>query len=540
MDLNRAASSNGGIVNTSLATNARELWRIVCRRKGLLSAVFLVVLSLAAYLAATLPPVYQSRTLILITPQRLPSSYVGTTVTSTIEQRVKTIAQQILGSASLEPIIRELGLYGRTDREVPMEERVRTFRRKINIVTGRGIGRGRPADSFELTFDAESPEKAMQVAGRLSSLFIEENLKVREQQAASTTSFINAEAERLRKDLEIQEAQVNAFRAAYRYELPEQLDANLRMLDQARRELENGLLRLSSLQERKAALEKQISEVEAASTEMSVAEGTSTGLIIPLSSPSETRRNELENLRQKYSDKHPDVVRLKRDIELLEAREARALPPQQYEGASRPTNNAVLPRTSLRDTLSKQLQDLALETESLRSMNGKLRQQIAIYQTRVDNAPVRAIELSKTSRNYDITLGKYKDLLAKRLESELSENMERKQKGEQFQVIDPPTLPTNPVAPNRPRILVIGLLLGLAGAFGSAFLLEKLNLAFNKAEDLEGVIDIPVLAALPAVATRGTILERRRAQGLLVAGSLGALALGLVIIRLFGSSLLGL
>jgi hypothetical protein len=204
-----------------------------------------------------------------------------------------------------------------------------------------------------------------------------------------------------------------------------------------------------------------------------------------------------------------------------------------------PIQGAVGARLALKETIARQMQDLTIEMDSLRTVNERLRFQISAYQARIDNIPLRGIELSKITRNYDITLGKYKELLAKRLESELSENMEKKQKGEQFQVIERPTFPEKPIAPDRPRILFIGLALGLAAGVGVAFLLEKLNTAFNKAEDLDGYIDVPLLAALPAVMTRGTLLERRRAQSMLVIGSVGALAIGMAVIRSFGTSFAG-
>ena len=225
------------------------------RRIDIIIGVFLVVIILAAFLAISLPDVYRSSTLILVTPQRLPSNYVASTVTSTIEQRMQAIAQQVLGRTMLERVIQEFNLFSSTDSQRSIDERVALLRARISLAISRN-------DAFTLSFDAESPEIARQVTARIASLFIEENLKVREQQAAGTTSFINTEAERLRKELEEQEAEVNKFRAKYWYELPENRDGNITALDQRRRELENSLSRLATLHDRKAALEKQLAEGE--------------------------------------------------------------------------------------------------------------------------------------------------------------------------------------------------------------------------------------------------------------------------------------
>jgi polysaccharide chain length determinant protein (PEP-CTERM system associated) len=511
-------------VNTSLGINLSGILQILYRRKGLIIAVFCVVFSLAAYLAVSLPSVYRSSTLILITPQRLPPSYVNTTVTWSIEQRMMTIIQQILGRTSLEKIVQEFNLFSSSNQEITMEERVERLRKKIKINTRRN-------DTFELSFDAESPEKAMRVTDRLASLFIAENLRVREQQAVGTTTFMNAEANRLRIELEEQEAQVNRYRALYRFELPEQLDANLRTLEQLRTELQANALRLSSLQERKASLETQL--VEAKFMVLDGGRSSEGQQGVPAWKSLENRKLQLEELRTRYSDKHPDVVRLRKEIQSLEG-EAE-IQQSQTKGSSSTEASPV--RNPVQQTLLKQVADLDSEINSLQSTNELLRGRIASYQARVDNAPVRAIELSKISRAYDITVKKYQDLEGKSLDSLLSENMEKNQKGEQFQVVDPANFPQKPAMPNRQRIFLLGLLLGLGGGVGAALLLENLNTSFKKNEDLDGYINVPLLAVLPTVATRGRVLEQRRALGMLAVASVGALAVGLVLIRLFGSSL---
>jgi uncharacterized protein involved in exopolysaccharide biosynthesis len=239
----------------------------------------------------------------------------------------------------------------------------------------------------------------------------------------------------------------------------------------------------------------------------------------------------LELLRARYSDKHPDVVRLKQEIENTPVEET----PQ--------TAGAEVARTSSGDSSRTQFADIqsnavASEVTMLRQRNNKLQSEIAAYQDRVNTTPIRAIELSKITRNYDITLNKFRELLSKEFDSQLSENMERKQKGEQFQVVDPPSLPESPVAPNRPRLLLVGLLLGLAAAVGAAFLIANLDNSIRGNEDLDGMTNLPLLAMLPVVPSRGNILELRQARIMLLLYSAGALALGIFLIRLFGPGLL--
>jgi len=226
-------------------------------------------------------------------------------------------------------------------------------------------------------------------------------------------------------------------------------------------------------------------------------------------------KTQLENLLARYSERHPDVTRLKREIETLEA----GAPISKFEPRE-PGSTAVVPTMNpLQQTLIKQINNLNNKINSVQSNNQMLQKKIATYQTRIDNTPSRTIELSKISRTHGVTLRKYQDLLAKSLESQLSENMERKQKAEQFQVVDPANLPKIPERPNRVRILLLGLLGGLAAGFGLVFMWENLNTSFKRGDEVEGYTDIPLLATIPDFTTRRSVLEQRRAQVILVVAS---------------------
>jgi polysaccharide chain length determinant protein (PEP-CTERM system associated) len=475
-------------------------------QKGMIITVFLVVLSLAAYLALSLPDIYRSSTVIFITPQKLPLSYVPSPVTSSIDQRIRVISQDILSRTRLEKILQELNLYPQLSK---MDTRVAKLRRNI-LIGADAVKDVRGADTFALSFEYTNPEKAMQVANRLGALFIDESSQRGQQQATGTTTFIGVEADRLRKELEGQETEVNLYKAQHRFELPEQLDANLRTLEQLRVEVQGNMLRLSSLQERKGSLERQVVE---AGGRASV----------------EDRKLQLEDLLTRYSEKHPDVVRLEKEIQSLEAE------PKKQPQTKGSTSTVRQVRNPVQQMLVKQIEDLNLEINSVRAANELLRSRIATYQTRVEDTPVRAIELAKISRAYEITLKKYQDLQGKSIESQLSENMEKKQKGEQFQLVDRANLPQVPVAPNRLRIFLVGLAAALAGSFGLAFLQETLNTSFKRAEELRDYTDLPVLATIPAVGTRGRILEQRRSQRILILASAMVLVVGVVSIHIYGT-----
>jgi len=493
-----------------------QVLNIFWRRKGVIIASFVVASSLAAYLAVSLPDIYQSTTLILITPQKLPNSYVNSTVTMSIQERVYTITQEILSRTRLEKIIKEFGLYSPARQGSRIGERVKKLRKNIRIDTRQR------ESSFRLSFESESPKKAQQVTARLAFVFIEENLQLREQRAAGTTVFIKAEADRIRKEVEKQEAQVNLYKAKHRYEIPGQIQVNLSTLEQHRGELQSNLLRLSALQGRKASLEKQLVEAEQIGQEIGKTEDGGGETTLPRWLHIEGMKTQLETLLTRYSEKHPDVLRLKQEIQAFDLR--------GHEGEE---DNSASTMNPVRQMLLKQVKDLNSEIKSVQSNSEMQRNKIALYQARVDNTPVHAIEISRITRTYNVTQRKYQDLLAKLLDSQLSENMEKKQKAEQFQVVDPANFPQEPVRPNRPLIFLMGLILGFGAGFGLAFVLETMDSSLKSGDELTGYISVPLLATIPAFTTRATVLQKRRQRAILALTSVGSLTVGLVGIRFY-------
>src|SRR5690349_535900 len=289
------------------------------RRKYFVGCIWGVIFSLSVYTAAILPNIYQSSSLILVVPQRVPSSFVTSTITTDLGERMQSIIQEILSRTQLAQIVQEFNLYPSNKVSSTMEDRVERLRKAIKVELRRN-------NVFQLSFESQEREKAQQITARIASLFIEQNLQIRKQQAVGTKSFMNAEADRLRKELEEQETIVNRYKAAHRYELPEQLDSNLRTLEQLRREMEASNVRLTALQERKGILQRQSAE-----SDVSVVDPVGGALLIPPEDGSQglqlqMRKKELESLLKRYSSKHPDVIRIKREIEAIEGEVREASP----------------------------------------------------------------------------------------------------------------------------------------------------------------------------------------------------------------------
>jgi uncharacterized protein involved in exopolysaccharide biosynthesis len=240
------------------------------------------------------------------------------------------------------------------------------------------------------------------------------------------------------------------------------------------------------------------------------------------------KKKELDSLLQRYSSKHPDVIRLKKEIQALEVEYGEPVPGKRSHSTKVANLNPV------KEVLRVQILDIDSEIQALRSQSDRIRSQIGILQSRVDNTSTRSIELSKISRGYDITLRKYQDLLGKSLESELSENMEKRQKGEQFQIVDPANYPLKPIRPNRLLVVLAGFLVGVASGVGLALLWDNLDTSFKRSDEILASVNVPLLATIPTLITRSSVLELRRTQGLLVLASIGSLVVGLVCVRFIG------
>ena len=241
------------------------------------------------------------------------------------------------------------------------------------------------------------------------------------------------------------------------------------------------------------------------------------------------KKKELDSLLQRYSSKHPDVIRAKKEIQALENESSDTIP-------SQPNLTKTSSISPVKRVLQTQITDIDSEIKALRSQSERNSESDrAFYRLVLIVLLFVPLELSKISRGYEITLRKYQDLLAKSLESELAENMEKKQKGEQFQILDPANFPVKPIRPNRLMIILVGT----CGRFGWRdwvwlFFGITWTLLLGEVKKSMLMSMCPLLATIPALVTRGSVLEQRRAQGLLVLASIGTLAVGIVCVRILG------
>ena len=469
----------------------KDYLQIALRRKWYFIVPFVLISIAAIAYALYAPNIYRASTLILVEPQKVPSSYVKATVTEDIESQLRTITEQIMSRSYLEKIINEFDLYPEMRKKLPLQSVIERMRRCIDV-------RVRKGRVFTVSFEDQNPVIAMKVANRLASLFIEGNLKVREERAEGTLVFLEKELERVRKLLKQQEKKVSEFRAEHLGVLPEQLEANLRTLDRLQLQLQSNGEALKAAEETRRMLQQQLSQMQTMPM-ITVDEPTSGEEIVSESSSLSELKAKLKKLRLRYTEKHPEVVRLERLIAQMENEE------KSNEVNEEGSNEEGSKETSANEEplwasqIEAQLAQLDAELSQLKNERKRLKSEIKEYERRVEITPKVEQQLKELSRGYEVTQKEYQSLLDKKLQAELAANMERKQKGERFKVLDQAKIPERPFKPNRQKIILFGVFLGMAIGGGLVGLIEYLDHSFYKIEDLEQFTGISVIASIPKI-----------------------------------------
>jgi len=503
-------------IHDYLAIGLRRKWYII------IPLILSVVASYGVY--KYLPKVYRATTLILVQPQRVPEAYVRPTVTETVASRLNTISQEILSRTRMEQVINEFNLFSEIRNKVPMEGIVEMLRRSIEVKV-QGNPRDRDQNSFSISHEGRDPRTVMMVTNKLASLFIEENLKVRELRAESTSEFITKELAAVEEQLKRKEADIRLFRERNMGQLPQQLDANLRILERLQQQIKTTSENIRAAEDRCIVIQNQIEMLkkrEPVQTTREVRRDPVTGretLVTqripedPLVTQLNTLKSELSNALSRYKETHPDVINLKTRIANLEPKVKEILEKQEAEREERLRDirarqdevvvenlppPAPDPETQrLFTQYTEQYNASALEAKRLREEEKELKQQILLYQRRIEETPRREQELTLLTRDYDLMKANYQSLLDKRIQAQMAENLERKQQGEQFKILDPARTPVTPLRPDRNRILLIGLAIGFGVGAGLTWFRETMDRSFKSIAEVESELGLPVLAAIP-------------------------------------------
>lgn len=465
-----------------------DIATLVLRSWGRLVAA--VCLGLSAALAAVhhLPRTYEASTKIFVAPQKIPAEYVRTTVTEDATARLPALESAVTSRPYLSRLVAEV--YPDVPEGPERERLIHEIRRQIVVDLNRGL--------IELGVRDRDPARAAEIANRLAAMYIEENARYRASRAGETTRTLEQLAEIARRELSKRDREIAEFKERHLYELGDHKDANLRLLEARQRELESteaslaqARERLRTLLARQAALTRPAEEGE---------EGEEP--VVPMDptlARVEQLQQQLEALRSRYEEDHPEVRRKRKELdEILAGREA--------GGQEAP---AVLARPGLA-TLQAEIGVVQAEIARLETQRERHRSQIDIYEARIEATPRVERELADLMKGYDVLLKQYQDYQAKVESAKGAQMIEEARKGEQYEIIEKAVPPSFPVEPNP--LLVHLAAVGVFGFLcaGPLVLRALLYPPIVSESNFRTISKAPVLVSIPVIDTPEARLRRRR------------------------------
>jgi succinoglycan biosynthesis transport protein ExoP len=504
-DLSETLGSVLGIVT-------RQRWWIILPAVVTILAT-LIVLSL-------IPNRYSSEATLVVVQQQVPQRYVLPTSTMELTEALQAIRQEVLSRTQLLQIIDEFGLFAAERKRVSPEALLEKMRHDVKIEPVESQSSQRGVNSFKISFVADTPQLAQEVASKLTSLFIAQNQESREHQAATTTNFLGEKLEAAKNKLAEAEEQVRRFKMQHLGELPEQEAGNLAILSGLQTQLQNTVAGLNRAREQREAL-ASLGEYRA----------------LTIESDLNRLQSEKAELLERYTPQYPAVKKIGEKIARKEA-VLRSLRGSQPQGTEKPTGDgpllssmAVGEDPSL-GQLRSQFEANRLEVDNLSRDEKRLNSVIKQYQNRLNATPMREQEIAGILRNYDILKLDYADLLNKEMQSQLAGDLEKRQEGQQFRLVDPPSLPTVPSSPNRIKMSLGGVGAGIGLGLALAFLMNIRDRSFHSEEELRKRFAFPLVVGVPLLLTASDEQSRTWKRALeWAAGS--ALALAVLVVEFY-------
>jgi uncharacterized protein involved in exopolysaccharide biosynthesis len=535
----------------------------------------LIILLVASAVALLLPTIYESSSTILIEEQQIPPEFVRSTVTGFADQRIQSLTQQILSRTKLWEITQQFNLYQELRATYTREEILDEMRDNIHLNTisaeqkgGKGV-----TIAFSVAYRGKSPDMVQKVSGTLASLYLEQNLKMREDQARSTTKFLEAELKELEERIRTLGEKITAFKEQYEGLLPDQQQFNMSRAESLETDIKQLDNKIRAAEELKTILGGQLATAKLTTSALDArAPG---GTSDPYSRLKALEVN-LADLRSKYSEDHPDIRKTLREIaelkkivgdkgtnstsqreklaqlkvELAEKQgkysdnhpdirkvknEIGALEKDQGNGSSSPKPSDQEGPADI--NFSAQIQAADTEIEADKRQQAFLLKQLQMYRKRLEEAPKVEQEYLALQRDYQNDSQKHQEVMNKILESRISEGMEEHQKAEKFTLIDPASA-GKVVSPPRLLIFLAGIILSFGGGFGTVALVEHLDHSVKTADELSMLTNFPVLGSIPRIQTSEDVTRDARRKRLIWMGTAVSVIMGLALLNFFYQNLL--
>ena len=563
------------------APDINDYLKIIKRRSKFLIIPFVVISILSVVLSVVLPSVYRSIATILIEEQEIPPELVRSTVTTFADQRIQVISQRIMTRSNLVEIVQKYDLYPK-ERKSKSEERILEKMRKsikvepisADVIDPRNGTPTRATIAFTLTFDDKSPVLAQKVANELTSLFLKENIKSRTESAENATLFLSEESRRLKEKIQ----QIQGLLATFKEKNLNQLPQISQLNQQELTSLSGQLLSLESqersLHERQFYLEGELAQIDP----NALATNATGNRVFDMKDRLKVLESEYPSLQASYSADHPDVIKVKREIESLKKQTGGnidlnkmnaeltnkkadlALLLKQYSEKhpdvlklqkqisilqrsmvtakeTESTSTSILPDNPAYITLKAQMEGIHAELKSLDYTRDQLNKKMADLRKSLRQAPLVEKEYTDLIQELDNSNIRYREVSAREMEAQISQQLEVERKGERFTLIDPPQEPLEPISPNRPAILFLGFVFAIASGFGCVFLVEMLGSTINNKKTIAAILGVAPLSSIPYLESKeeSEAITKRRIivlAGILIAAVVSVIGFHFIVMPL--------
>ncbi len=522
--------------------DSSQIKNIIRRRKKGFITIFLILFLTGFIIALALPPTYKSDAVIRVEDQEIQEEFIQRSTNEYVEERIGKLNQQVLSYQNLKEIAEKFKLHSEDNNQVPVSEVVEKLRQNIQLETivseMQSKPGGRPLSftlAFNLSYEGKDPISVQKVTETLANLYITEDIKSTERLVAATTDFLKVELERIKKDIEIQEKRISVFKKKHSRELPSDLGYNIQTITRLEREFDQANMRLRSLTEKEIFLESQLANVEPLSPIVVEGERIATN-------PNQRLKElniQLTKLKSIYSEKHPDIKKLKKEIDELESQvqssddsiakvkrlgqlenelaalEGRLGPKHpdvkalktEIKLLSIEVNNSLTETAKLKIseekpdnpayiTLVTQIKALKTEKKAIQEDKQNISRSIQSYQKRIEKTPVVERELNALTRDYEAAKNRYNEIWNELTAAQIIEKVEGKQRGRRFSIASPANLPTKPYKPNRLAIILVSFLIALGLSSVFAAFKESLDSSIKTGNELKEHTGLPVMATL--------------------------------------------
>ncbi len=440
-----------------------------------------------------MPKTYEATTKILVAPQKIPQEFVRSTVTDDLAVRIAALREAVLSRPYLLRLIDSA--FGRPADDTELERLINSIRSRVTVtVSGYNLSRSDASAYFEVSFRDSDPERTAEVVNTLAQLYIAENSRFRSARAQETVQTLEGLATKVEVELAERDRSIADFKAAHLYESAAQLEANIRLLDGRQRDLDANQKALAAAKDRLEILLSQPPTPTAGGY-------SSTPAVDPDLARLAALERELDSLKSRYFDNHPEVQAKERQIAELKSRIANA---PSRESADNDPNRIERPNNSPAETVRREIARLEDEQR-------KIRADISIYSARIENTPRVEQQLAELTKGYEAVASQYREYAGKVQLAKGSQTIEEAQKGEQFEVIETAVAPSFPIAPVPLNVLGMGLIAGMLVFFAPLLLREVFRPVVRSEAVLEASTELPVLISIPRIQTpQVTRMERNR------------------------------